>query len=262
MVGWNCQPQPQRSFGHRLTPTTSESNNDRRISQFQRILASSLLAVCISWSSQSVEPAVAATAESVKIETSSYSINIPSSWKVINRKSDSLIGQNGVLLSVLDPQGGSTVSVVREQACPASKYFEQPKLCDLVLPKDGVLDFSSQEVTEAIVKKMVIRRDDRDNAALGAEPTSLDQISRLDDHHVDFVGSTSIPTGAVKKDAIGRTVQESIVRVAKMKTSIQELDGEESPCLLSVWVSAPLDEWQKPLTGIRLQQVVDSVTVE
>ena len=141
-------------------------------------------------------------------------------------------------------------------------YFSQPKLCDLPAPTEGALDFSAQSATQTLVKKLVIRRDDRDNAALGTQPTVIDKINVMDDRHIQIEASTTIPTGAVKKDAIGRTVQDSLVRVAKTKTGIQQVSGTDLPSLVSVWVSAPLDEWQKPVSGIKLQQVFESVVVQ
>ena len=194
-------------------------------------------------------------------ETSSYSMMLPSSWKVVSQRKDNL-NQNGLLFSAIDLKGGATVTVVREQACPVQEYFEKPKLCDLPVPKEGLI-FSSEESMNGVLKKAVIRRDDRDNAVLGANPTKIDAMTRIDDRHAELVASTEIPTGAVKKDAIGRTVQESIVRVVKTKISIQQLEEDSSaaPSLLSVWMSAPLDEWQKPVSAIRLQQAVDSVAL-
>ena len=126
------------------------------------------------------------------------------------------------------------MTVVREQACPAGEYFERPKKCDLPLPKEGSLAFSSEAATQSIVQKLVIRRDDRDNAALGANPTSIDSVSIIDNRHVQLVGATSIPTGAVKKDAIGRTVQETLTRLAKAQVGVQPVEGKDAPSLLSV----------------------------
>jgi hypothetical protein len=212
-------------------------------------------------------PAIAAnTIEgyTTTIENASYSVVLPSNWKVTSQKKDINLDQNGLLLSVIDLQGGATVTVVREQSCPVKEFFDQPKLCDLPFPnKDaGGLTFASEESTESIVKKLIIRRDDRDNAALGADPTTLDSVSRMDDGHAQLVASTRIPTGAVKKDAIGRTVQENLVRVAKTNVGVQTTESNELPSLVSVWISAPQDEWQTPASGIRLQQVVESVVVK
>ena len=211
------------------------------------------------------------------IETPSYSLTLPSNWKIITsaKRNGADDQQTGVLLSVLDLHGGATVTVVRERACPAQEYFNQPTRCDLPLPANGGLQFhndgdnslaATAPTTQSMVRKLLIRRDDRDNAVLGAAPSTLESWTRRDGLHADLVSSTSIPTGATTKNAIGQTVEDMLVRVAKAQVGIQqeERSGGQATApnlLLSVWVSAPLDEWQKPVSGIRLQQVVDSIRI-
>jgi len=211
------------------------------------------------------------------IKTDSYSFTIPSSWTITSSSKNN--NDNGLLFSSIDLQGGATLTVVREQACSPKQYFEQPKVCDLSLTAQGSPPFADEAVWNKDAEKLLARRDDREqtNKILGAPPSILESITSLPNNNntmIEIVAKTEIPTGAPpKKDVLGRITQDTIIRIAKARVAVLQTtttstnnDNNDNntttaTSLVSIWLNAPLDEWQKPVSGIRLQQVLQSIQI-
>lgn len=191
-----------------------------------------------------------------------FSIGLPTNFKVITKiGSPRMIdGKGEQLFSALDLNSGAVITVHRERACPISDYVSQPKRCDLILPKDAPL--LSAETMQKDASKILRRHDDRDNAVLGGTSSlqSAEMVKGRDGLYI--LANTVLPTGGTYEDEMGLRKESTLTRVVKARVvsqSEREGDGES---LLGVWVSAPLDEWQKPSMGTKLNQIVDSVQIE
>lgn len=235
------------------------------------------------------------------IEGTGFSVSVPSEWNIIKnnndgkqRKNDSSSSSDaGLLLSVLDLKSGTAVTVVRERVCPPKRYFEQPTLCDLPMPPSFLF---SEETLVKDAQKLLVRHDDRDNRALGAYPSILESAVILGNdatnkarknaqggqqqkqittnNIVDIAATTEIPTGGTTKDAIGRTVLQTLTRRVQARAVVENRVSSSTPegsadattiiettttTLLSVWVSTPVDEWTNPASGTKIRRVVDSI---
>lgn len=266
-----------------LSKKSSNDDNDvipRResILKFTSVAATataSLLSTCLS----SSNPALAAeaidgdkeTPTTVKKEYTEYqsqrnkfSISVPSTFKIITNKTGSETPSvtSGQIFSTIDLSSGTVVTVHRENACPVDRYVSQPKACDLVLPSEPDGALLSERTLERDAKKMVIRHDDRDNAVLGGTST-LQSVERVGgaDGGIAMVANTVLPTGGTYQDEMGLRRESTITRVVKARVVVQT-DGNGNMSLLGIWVSSPLDEWQKPVMGTRLRQIVDSIHIE
>ena len=196
------------------------------------------------------------------------SIALPPTFKLITQKLDSDL-PSGQLFSAIDLNSGAVITVHRENACPTERYVAQPKLCDLVLSDvagvGGVATMLSPETMEKDATKMMIRHDDRDNAALGGT-SNLVSVEQQQAGGIFMVTNTVLPTGGTIKNEIGRTVEATLIRQVKtrvvLQTSESTSSGVKTSSLLGVWVSAPLDEWQKLVMGTKLIQIVNSIQLE
>ena len=203
--------------------------------------------------SAAIHPAIAADKPEVveyKSEVDKFSLAIPSSWKIVTKDKD---GQSGKLFTAIDLQSGSVVTVVRERACEMKIYIEQPERCDLFIPTTGLL---SEETLQRDISKLLVRYDERDNAVLDGA-TQLESVVRKNNKEVELVANTIIPTGGMYTDGMGLEHPNTLTRLVKACAIVQE-EGN----LLSVWVSSPLDEWQKPVSAFRLRQIYESIRLE
>jgi len=145
-----------------------------------------------------------------------------------------------------------------------------------VAPSSSLLS-STQSGLEKDAQKILIRHDDRDNAVLGGS-SSLRTIEPVKDNNNNnkrvlglyMVADTVLPTGGTYEDGMGIRRESTMTRVVKARVVSQSEGregsdgggGEESLSLLGIWVSAPLDEWQKPVMGTKLNQIMESVVIE
>jgi len=274
-----------------LLKSSNGDNNDGiprresilKITSAATTAAVSLLSTCLSIS----KPALAA-AESIdaqktpppstpptKKEVTQYeskrdkfSIAVPSTFKVITNKtgSETPSTTSGQIFSTIDLSSGTVVTVHRENACPVDRYVSQPKVCDFVLPNDADGALLSERTLNRDATKMIIRHDDRDNAVLGGT-SALQSVERIADRGggvdggIVMVANTVLPTGGTYQDEMGLKRESMITRVVKARVVVQT-DGNGNKSFLGIWVSSPLDEWQKPVMGTRLRQIVDSIYIE
>jgi len=146
-----------------------------------------------------------------------------------------------------------------------------------VAPSSSLLSLT-QGGLEKDAQKILIRHDDRDNAVLGGS-SSLRTIEPVKDSNSNnnkgvlglyMVADTVLPTGGTYEDGMGIRRESTMTRVVKARVVSQSEGregsdgggGEDSLSLLGIWVSAPLDEWQKPVMGTKLNQIMESVVIE
>jgi hypothetical protein len=211
--------------------------------------------------------ALAASETKSKSEVTEYSIDefsftIPSSWKVTSNKNGQKL-KSQKIFSAIDFQSGSVITVVREPACSAQEYAQSLNSCSVVLPTGK--EIFSEETIAKDVTKLLIRHDDRDNTALQGT-TKLDRFDISTDRKMlDLIATTTIPSGGVYRDAMGIDRPNTIDRRVKAKSLLLSKSGDssESPSssILTVWLSAPLDEWGKPVMGTKLAQIYETIQV-
>jgi len=114
--------------------------------------------------------------------------------------------------------------------------------------------------------KLLIRHDDRDNAVLGGSST-LRTVDMFDGGPgggaAYLVADTVLPTGGAYRDDMGLMKESTITRVVKARIVSQSAEGDANDIsLLGIWVSAPLDEWQNPAMGTRLNKIMESIQIE
>jgi hypothetical protein len=193
-----------------------------------------------------------------------FALSVPSSWSVITNTADNNtnkqpLRKDGLLFSALDLSSGSVVTVYREQACDLATYVQDSKnYCDLMLPKDGGPLFGEATLQKDL-QKLLIRYDERDNKVLDGT-TALVEYSATETRNKNncslrLMGATVIPTGGTYRDGMGLDQPKTLTRI--VKASVLVLSEENT--VLSAWISAPEDEWQKPVSGIRLRSAVESL---
>jgi hypothetical protein len=183
-------------------------------------------------------------------EVDNFSLSVPSSWTVVTKNKD---GQSGQLFAAIDLKSGSVVNVVRERPCEMKLYIDEPKQCDLFIPPTGLL---SDETFQRDVSKLVVRYDERDNAVLDGV-TRIDSFSRTKKGGIEIEAVTTIPTGGTYRDGMGLDQPNTLDRIAKGHAVVQA-----NGSLVSIWLSAPSDEWNKPVSGIRLRKIYESIKLD
>lgn len=240
----------------------------RRIASVVGLALASPLAVG-SCAALAVDASASPESESAKKELAEYSstrdkfsIALPTNFKVVTKIGSprAIDGKGEQLFSALDLNSGAVVTVHRERACPLADYASRPQRCDLLLPKDAPL--LSAETLQKDASKILIRHDDRDNAALGGASSLRSAEMAKDGDGVHILADTVLPTGGTYEDEMGRRKESTLTRVVKARVVSQSDREDASESLLGVWISAPLDEWQKPVMGTKLNQIVDSLQIE
>lgn len=229
-----------------LTVTSSLSIPSSRRT-FVKSFGSAALATVAFGPAFAADAATAPETVTYESDVDNFSVSIPSSWKIITRNKE---GQSGQLFSAIDLQSGSVVNVVRERPCEMKKYIDEPTQCDLFVPATGL---PSEETIQKDVSKLLIRYDERDNAALDGV-TRLDSFTGNQKSGLEVTAITTIPTGGTFRDGMGLDQPITLNRIGKAHVVVQA-----NGSLVSIWVSSPEDEWQKPVSGIRLQKVYDSI---
>lgn len=203
-------------------------------------------------------PAKAADESFIDYHVPPFSFELPKSgWKVLVKPNNSKI-TGPKIFSALDFNTGAVLTVVEEKPCAPAQFAgvtggAAKQRCDMLLPsvEDKIL-FSETTLSKDI-SKLLVRYDDRDNAALQGT-TSLDSIEAKNySKSLDLVATTTIPTGGTYKDTLGLDRPYTILRKVQARVVIL------NDIVFSLWLSAPMDEWRKPVTGARLLQIWASV---
>lgn len=191
--------------------------------------------------------------EFVAFDVNPFKFEIPKSWNVIVKPNPKKPPKDGKIFSALDFGTGAVLTVVQEQVCSKTDYALMEKQCDLVA---GGTTIFNKETFSKDVTKLLRRHDDRDNVALQGT-TALDRVDMDNDDEAkkfNVFATTSIPTGGTYKDQIGLDQPYMISRLVQGQVRLVDNDR-----IFSLWLSAPSDEWRKPVDGTRLLQVWASV---
>eukprot|EP00979_Chaetoceros_neogracilis_P000689 scaffold162_cov267-Chaetoceros_neogracile.AAC.39 len=284
--GYNVNPHPSRHLSTTNGPTAM--NRRSMIS----IIGSAATTTIFTLSapndataagiSTNPNEAIKSKPDIVEIPIQDFTISIPASWKVTsntssskntNKPNTSKRSNNSKIFSAIDLQSGSVMTVVEEQTCSAQEYAQSINSCDL--PLSPLKRIFSQDTIDKDISKLLIRHDDRDNTALQGT-TKLDtyNIDRgANDNLLDLTVTTTIPSGGTYRDTMGIDRPNMVERRVKAKALVkngtaqigaedgQTLLGGESTRILTLWLSAPMDEWQKPVMGTKLNQIWDSITI-
>ena len=278
-------PPPSRHHDYKEQPQYGPTNcalNRRQVLQ-QSISSTAVAAGWISSYQVVLPPSVTnAATESITTTTDdfvSYTVDLftfelPKSWKVIvNKKSSAATDTqpkqkktDGKLFSAIDFATGAVVTVVEEQICSPAEYAVDIKKCDIVASTGGeaaTMPFSSSSTLSKDISKLLIRHDDRDNAALQGI-TALESVEAADNDSRTKVSSwnvfatTNIPAGGTYKDGMGADQPNMIARRVQTKV-VKEDDNPQR--VVSLWLTAPTDDWGKPATGLKLRQSWKCITV-
>lgn len=259
-----CQCFQQSPYGAMAwQPASPPPPRPPKLSERRHVL-NSLIAVAGSVSGFSsfstCTNAAGATDEFVSYEVSPFSFDLPNSgWKALVKPNNP---KGPKMFAALDFNTGAALTVVEEQACSPAQYAtttsgssSSAQRCDLLLPSgQGELLFSDTSLSKD-VSKLLIRYDDRDNVALEGI-TVLDSVQPIPsgkNTSFDLVATTTIPTGGTYQDTLGLDRPYTILR--KVEARVVCLGDR----ILSLWLSAPVDEWRKPVTGAKLLQILASV---
>ena len=224
-----------------------------------------------------------------------FTITLPSTWNIITKFDDKSDKKKPTptIFSAIDFNSGSVVSVVQEEACDLNEYAKSSfgsssssdksspsKICDFLL-KDNPLSLFSTETYPKDASKLLIRHDDRDNAVLqglsqledsqlfGESKAASSSSSSSSSPLLELRATTTIPSGGTHRDTMGleqpNTIDRKVVAKAVASTSTNTSTSTDTSTttattkVVSIWLSAPLDEWQKPVMGTKLTQIWDSV---
>eukprot|EP00554_Chaetoceros_debilis_P003056 CAMPEP_0194086224 /NCGR_PEP_ID=MMETSP0149-20130528/20294_1 /TAXON_ID=122233 /ORGANISM="Chaetoceros debilis, Strain MM31A-1" /LENGTH=235 /DNA_ID=CAMNT_0038769271 /DNA_START=249 /DNA_END=956 /DNA_ORIENTATION=+ len=203
----------------------------------------------------------------VTVEVEDFSFSIPSNWKVFTKPPSSNEKMTKkkpmqTLFSAIDFQSGSVLTVVQEQACNVQEYAQSQNICDVVLPSGKVL--FSEETLPKDLSKLIIRHDDRDNTALqGTTKLNSYQLEGVNQNIVNVVATTTLPSGGTYRDTMGIDRLSTIDRDVKAKVVVLDQSSEgKGTRILSLWLSAPSDEWQKPIMGFKLNEIWKNVNCQ
>lgn len=204
-----------------------------------------------------------------------FAFGIPSTWKIITKPSPLMDKKTQkkipTLFSAIDFQSGSVLTVVQEQACNVREYAQSDEnTCDFVLPPSSpdeettvpgaspaLMEWRSKDLS-----KLLIRHDDRDNAILqGTSRLDSYSVGDKNKHVATLSATTTLPSGGTYTDGMGIDRPNTIDRNVMAKSIIVVDGGDGKTKMLSLWLSAPADEWQKPVMGTKLRQIWKSVKV-
>ena len=216
------------------------------------------------------------TGDFVSYTVEPFTFELPKSWKVIvnkkpNAATDGIAKKkatDGKLFSAMDFSTGAVVTVVEEKICSPVEYASNNVQCDIVASNGGTADalpFSSSITSlSKDFSKLLIRHDDRDNAALQGT-TALDSVETVESSikttkasSWDVFATTTIPTGGTYRDGMGFDQPSMMTRTVQTKV-VKSDDNSNS--VMSLWLTAPTDEWGKPATGMKLRQSWKSISV-
>jgi len=203
----------------------------------------------------------AAVDEFVPYSVAPFSFEIPKSWKVTVKPSPGK-PKDGKVFSALDSETGAVLTVVQEQICSRTDYALNEKKCDLVGGDGSGSSVFAEATFDQDVTKLLRRYNDRDNVVIEGYPysviqgtTALDRVERdaLPGSFQAFITS-SIPTGGTYLGKDAREQPYATTRTVQSRVRVVDNDR-----VMSVWLSAPTDEWRKPLVGTQLLQVWGSI---
>ena len=198
-----------------------------------------------------------------------FTVSLPSTWKVtskpISSTNESKRNQNSKIFAAIDLQSGSVITIVKEQVCNAQEYAQSStKTCSILMPADK--DIFLEDTIAKDVTKLLIRHDDRDNTALQGTTTLNSYI--LNHNILELAATTTIPSGGTYRDTMGIDRPNTIDRKVKAKAVInipkrdEQASSPQPTNVMTLWLSAPLDEWQKPVMGTKLNQIWDSIELK
>ena len=157
----------------------------------------------------------------------------------------------------------------------------------------------SDETYQKDARKLLLRHDDRDNAVLQGistletahvvrVPPPVAATRRISSTRTRTVSSsavsvlevqatTTLPSGGTYRDTMGleqpNTIDRKVVAKAYYTSSSTtpttsttntntdtDTTADTDIRVISIWLSSPVDEWQKPVMNIKLNQIWDSVT--
>ena len=157
----------------------------------------------------------------------------------------------------------------------------------------------SDETYQKDARKLLLRHDDRDNAVLQGistletahvvlVPPPAAATRRISSTRTGTVSSsavsvlevqatTTLPSGGTYRDTMGleqpNTIDRKVVAKAYYTSSSTtpttsttntntdtDTTADTDIRVISIWLSSPVDEWQKPVMNIKLNQIWDSVT--
>jgi len=234
-------------------------------------------------------PAAAAAAAAngdISYTVEPFVFTLPKSWNVIvkNNKNNEKKKLDGKLFSAIDFSTGAVLTVVEEQICSPVEYAANVKQCDMVatissggrdgIGKETTLPFSSPETLSRDISKLLIRHDDRDNAALqgstrleSVDTVTIDSRSSSSSRRSSSSSSnrasswnvyatTNIPTGGTYTYGMGLDQPNMLARTVQTKV----VKTDENPYrVISLWLTAATDDWNKPTTGLKLREIWKSV---
>jgi len=189
-----------------------------------------------------------------------FTVALPANWNVVTKYNPKKPGLNPTIFAAIDFNSGAVVSVVTENACSVNDYaksslsFEKSdKRCDFVLKNNEVF---SPETYEKDATKLLVRHDDRDNAALRGiskmEDAKLTQEGgRLSLPVVEYANAssnllrdsysssllelsakTTIPIGGTYRDAMGleqpNTIDRKVLAKAVVTTTFVEKMADDT----------------------------------
>lgn len=246
----------------RFTRTALASSSDSNVNGVSMMnRRSMLLTTAILAAMPSIASAADATPDDMEVQ-GFHLPYLPSSWKIITKPNTNTPNKKNstpTLFSAIDFQSGSVLSVVQERACNVREYAQSTTTCDLVLRDDVAKMFA--EETAKDVAKLLIRHDERDNAALQGTSSLIEYIPLPGGGGgVELLARTTIPSGGTYTDTMGLEQLNTIDRKVKAKALVV-VEGDTTH-ILSVWLSAPLDEWNKPVMGTQLNDIWKGVSYQ
>ena len=250
-----------------VTVSGSETTAISRRSAMTGFLGAVLLVSSNSSTANAVSDDPTKASTDVTVEVEDFSFSIPSNWKVFTKPPSSNEKMTKkkpmqTLFSAIDFQSGSVLTVVQEQACNVQEYAQSQNICDVVLPSGKVL--FSEETLPKDLSKLIIRHDDRDNTALqGTTKLNSYQLEGVNQNIVNVVATTTLPSGGTYRDTMGIDRLSTIDRDVKAKVVVLDQSSEgKGTRILSLWLSAPSDEWQKPIMGFKLNEIWKNVNCQ
>jgi len=248
------------------------NNSIGRRHLFQKSL-SSAAALLVATSPANAAHTTAAVEETIAYTVDPFSFELPKSWKVIvnktpGAKADFFLGaassaNDGKVFSALDFGTGAVLTVVHEQICTPAEYAaSDDKQCDILAAANSAMPFSSPDILSKDVSKLLIRHDDRDNAVLQGT-TVLESVEAVSNSNKNsqawnVFATTNLPTGGTYRDTMGLDQPAMLAR--KVQTKVIKFDNDPNH-IITLWYTVPIDDWNKPTTGLKLREIWKSISV-
>ena len=245
------------------TPTVVESKEGGSVASAAP--SSSNTALEADKNTASAPPVGAATTNTAKVSVPSDVAGIPGLDPPQSLETDSIKTSMMAMVATIDEQLNSAQTATAESPKSSLSEDEIQKAVEAAMEKamasaiEAVKDNSIEPTIEAVTEKAKATAKEMALEILSANKTTAKDESSPDMKVVIASTSDASAIDSIPKDEAMTSISLAENPVTDELPALPKTTTTTTTSVLSIWLSAPMDEWQKPAMGTRLNQIWDSV---